>query len=256
MSTGNISLAVLKYFDHKRIKALLDEALHDLLIAMPEDPLAFLEATFQKKTPLRLMIAGIPGSGKGCQCQLLAEKYGIVHISAGDMLREVTHSDSQVAKEISQHIMNGTLVPDNLFVSMVIREVKKAEAQNIGWILDGFPRTRAQAIYLQTSGISPQKFFFIDLPEEIAAPRTIARTDTGILSGEGSITSERPPSVASSRMDDTPDTVATRLQYFLARKEELLDCYSPFYVRIDGDQTINAVHADICEVVDALDLPE
>lgn len=233
MSTGTLSEAPLRYMKEKKIKALLEEAMRDLLIRMPDDPLAFLQVAFQTQTPLRLMINGPPGCGKGTQCSLLAQKYGIRKISVGDLLRKEAASGTERGNEIGKYIEMGRLVPDELFVDLVMDVIHETEQSNSGWILDGFPRTRAQAIYLQTAGISPQKYIYVDVDEETGARRSLKR----------------------GMSDDKAETVATRWKYFFARKDELIDCYQPFYVRIDGNPDPETVHKDICEQVDALELP-
>lgn len=238
MSTGTISDATLTYFDEKRVRALLDEAMRDVLMALPDDPLLFLERALSRPTPLRIIITGLPGSGKGTQCARLAGAFNLRHISAGDILRRVAESGEAVAVQIAMHIGEGSLVPDDLFVDLVVAEVRAAEEADGGWVLEGFPRTRAQAIYLQAAGISPQRFLFVDVPQEACAARVLARAKDS----------------AHMRADDTPECLRIRLSRFAAREQELLDCYQPFYARVEGDVPEDEAFAELCAQCDAIDI--
>lgn len=250
MSTGSISDASLKYFEEKRIRALLDEAMRDVLMAMPDDPLAFLEKAFEKPTPLRIALSGLPGSGKGTQSARLVERYGVCHINTGDILKAAadaaadgnTDADDAMV-QIGQYVRDGALVPDELLVSMVVSRIRNAEEQSAGWILDDFPRTRAQAIYLQSAGISPQRFIFLDVPDDVCAARYLASAPQGAEDHASNTDTASGPAALKSRLD-----------YFAARKEELLDCYWPFYVRVDGNREADDVFAEICAQCDAVDI--
>ncbi|EPY24598.1 adenylate kinase [Strigomonas culicis] len=256
MAAGNISDASLKYFEEKKIKSLLEEAMHDLLLDLPQDPLTYLLERFDTPTSLRLIVSGPPGSGKGTQCDLLARAFGLKHISVGDILRQAATEETERGKKIALFVTKGTLVPDDLFVNIVIEKLREAEQSHKGWLLDGFPRTRAQAIYLQKAGISPQRFFYIDVSDEISSKRLLSRrgdatADKTNRGGSDRVPAERKVSV---RMDDTPDVIGTRLKYFAARKNELVECYAPFYVHIDGSLDVESVFEEIKIQVTSLDV--
>ncbi|EPY40373.1 adenylate kinase [Angomonas deanei] len=256
MATGNISDASLKYFQDNKIKVLLEEAMHDVIMQKPEDPLSFLLAHFEKRTPLRLIIAGPPGCGKGTQCELLESHYGVKHLSVGDLLRQEVDSGSEVGQKIAPFVKEGKLVPDDLFVDLVIKRIKEIESLHQGWVLDGFPRSRAQSIYLQRAGISPQKFLYIDLPDSVATERALSRVFDPNTRKTYNTASAPPPDGVQTvkKIDDSPEAVGMRLKYFAARKDELIECYSPFYVRIDGTLDTNGVFQEIKEQIDSLEI--
>lgn len=247
MTTGQISEEALKYFEEKRIKALLEEAMHNLLLDLPDDPLEYLQKSFSAPTPLRIMFSGGPGSGKGTQSELLAKKYNLLAINARKLLIREFDEGTEMGHRIEAYLRKAALVPDEIYVELIIREVRRAEKDYQGWVLDGFPQTRAHAISLQNAGISPQKFFYLSIPEEVAAKRCLNRK-------ERCFESERNSLLNSLKLNDTPEGIAARLKHFSARKDELLDCYQPFFVRIAGSKSIEDVNNEICEQIDNLDI--
>ena len=97
---------------------------------------------------MRLMFVGPPGAGKGTQAVRVAAKCGIPHISTGDMLREEIKNGTELGKKAKAFIDSGDLVPDDVIIEMVKHRIQKSDAEN-GFLLDGFPRTRAQAEALE-----------------------------------------------------------------------------------------------------------
>ncbi len=93
---------------------------------------------------MRLMFVGPPGAGKGTQAAKISSKYGIPHISTGDMLREEVKNETALGKKAKEYIDAGGLVPDDVIIAMVKDRIGRPDAKN-GFILDGFPRTEAQA---------------------------------------------------------------------------------------------------------------
>lgn len=213
MATGNLSAEALRYLEEKRVSVVLEEAMHDLLQQMPEDPLAFLEAAFASRTPLRLMVTGPPKSGKTTQCTLLAKRYGLQIICPDDLTPRDTHYTT-VAKKSS----------DEAITDAVLREVRAAEKAHKGWVLDNFPQTRAQAIHLQGAGVCPKRVFCIDVPAD----------------------------VTMDRCEDSASATG-RVKYYAARKDEIVDCYRPFFVLVDGTQPKEEVEAEMVEQVAALE---
>ena len=87
---------------------------------------------------MRLVLLGLPGAGKGTQGELVAEKYGIPHISSGSLIREVVASGTGVGREVDSYVRRGELIPDGLAIEMVSERISRADCAP-GWILDGFP---------------------------------------------------------------------------------------------------------------------
>lgn len=247
MTTGQISDEALRYFEEKRIKTLLEEAMHNLLLNLPDDPLEYLQKSFSSPTPIRVILSGGPGSGKGTQSRLLAEKYNLLAINSNKLLIREFEQGSEIGHRIESYLRKAALVPDEIYVELIIKEVRTAEENYKGWVLDGFPQTRAHAIYLQNAGISPQKFFYLSIPEDIAAKRCLGRRVKTTESEKNSLVSALLP-------DDSPEDIAARLSHFSARKDELMDSYNPFFVRIPASGTIEEVNKEISEQIDNLDI--
>ena len=92
-----------------------------------------------------ILVVGGPGSGKGTQCELIVEKYGLVHISAGDLLRAAVKEGTPAGLEAKEYMDRGDLVPDSCVVTMVVDALDTPDAKEKGWLLDGYPRSASQA---------------------------------------------------------------------------------------------------------------
>ena len=128
-----------------------------------------------KDRPLRVIVCGAPASGKGTQCQMLRERYGAVHLSTGDMLREAVTAETDVGVRAKMYMESGQLVPDAVIIGIVQNRLAESDCMEQGWILDGFPRTMAQAMALERAGIRPDKVLFLEVPDDTIVQRVIGR---------------------------------------------------------------------------------
>jgi adenylate kinase len=119
----------------------------------------------------RIIIAGAPGSGKGTQCEQLVKRYGLIHLSTGDILR----ARMQDLPELASIMRNGELVPDSIVTDIVMERVAQSDARTLGFVLDGFPRTLAQAQALTAGGVVVDHFLFLDCPDETVLARITGR---------------------------------------------------------------------------------
>merc|ERR1719182_1304040 len=124
---------------------------------------------------LKIIICGAPASGKGTQCELLKEEYGVVHLSTGDMLREAVAQGTEVGTAAKGYMERGELVPDEVIIGIVKDRLAESDCKENGWLLDGFPRTEAQAIALEKAGILPKKVLFLQVPDEMLIERVVGR---------------------------------------------------------------------------------
>lgn len=145
----------------------------------------------QARLKNKLILFGAPGSGKGTQCEKLKAKYGMVHLSTGDLLRAIASSGTDEGNRIKEIQAKGALVPDEIVIGIVKKEMSNPEAQtkviqfvsflcdaSQGWILDGFPRTEGQAKALTKEGLEPDNVVVLDVPDEELFKRiTGRRTD-------------------------------------------------------------------------------
>ena len=178
---------------------------------------------------MRLLLIGAPGAGKGTQAQRLAERFGIAHISSGDLLRQHVRDHTSLGQTIESYIDNGDLVPDGAVMDM-LRKPVVAAAEASGYVLDGFPRTveQAEASYavVRTLGVEVQAAIHLDVPQPELVHRLLSR-------GRGA--------------DDTEAVIEHRLQVYHDSTVPLLEYYAgrEWMFAVDGSQTPDVVHEDI-----------
>ncbi len=177
----------------------------------------------------RIVLLGAPGAGKGTQAQLLAAKLGLVHISTGDILREEVRRGTELGNQAKEYMDRGDLVPDELIVAMIAERIRDRD----GFILDGFPRTTAQAEALEK--LAPvERVINLQLPEEEVVRRLSARRvceDCGKI--YNLITS--PPQREGvcdecggrliQRDDDKPEVIRRRFRVYTEETAPLKDFY-------------------------------
>jgi adenylate kinase len=187
----------------------------------------------------KFIIIGPQGSGKGTQAELLAEHYEFVHISIGDIFRWHVGHHTKLGARINRITTDGLLVPDDI-VATVVRERLELHDWNYGFILDGFPRTRPQALYLFENW-NLDRAIYLDLPDEIVRDRVMHRARVGQGSG------------FTKRADDNPEALTTRLREYHEKTRPLLDLFEErqMLITIDASRPIEAVYDSI---VDALGL--
>ncbi len=199
---------------------------------------------------------GGPGSGKGTQARLLEEVLGIIQIASGDLFREQMKDQTELGQLAEKFIDVGDLVPDDVTISMIAERVSRSDC-TIGAVLDGFPRTIAQALALETIAADLKTRISvvpcIDLPLEILLRRLAGRwtcrqnghvyhdvykqpIDAGICDIDGS--------ELYQREDDTEETQKHRIRVYRQRTTPLIKYYDErgMLVRIEGDQSIEQVH--------------
>jgi adenylate kinase len=213
---------------------------------------------------LYLILLGAPGSGKGTQAKVLAERFRWLHLSTGDMLREAVAGGTELGKKAKGFMDAGSLVPDDLVIAMLVERIGKPDAA-AGFVLDGFPRNLAQARALDEALRKAGKG--IDLALNILVPdQELIKRLSGrwICSSCGAIYHEiyNPPKITGrcdicqgelyQRDDDKPQTVRNRLEQ-QRPPAEMIDHYrlSGVLVDIDGLQDVDKVTANLIEAIDA-----
>jgi adenylate kinase len=178
---------------------------------------------------MRLLLIGAPGAGKGTQAERLAERFGITHISSGDLLRQHVKDRTSIGQTIKAYVDAGDLVPDAVVMDMLRKPVVTA-AESGGYVLDGFPRTvdQAKAAFevARALGVQVQAAVHLDVPDEELIRRLLAR-------GRGS--------------DDTEEVIAHRLQVYREKTIPLLEYYAgrEWMFAVDGTRSPGQVHQDI-----------
>ncbi|QKS69695.1 adenylate kinase [Paenalkalicoccus suaedae] len=208
---------------------------------------------------MNLILMGLPGAGKGTQAERIVDKYGVPHISTGDMFRAAIKEGTDLGLKAKAFMDEGALVPDEVTIGIVRERLSQDDCQN-GFLLDGFPRTVAQASalndMLEELGRQLDHVLYIKVPREDLFKRLTGRW---ICPTCGATYHEiyNPPKVQGKcdkdgsdliqREDDKPATVDKRLEVNLEQTKPLVDFYeAKGYLRnIDGQQEINSVFQDI-----------
>ncbi len=205
-----------------------------------------------------IVMLGAPGAGKGTQAKLMSEKYGIPHISTGDMLREAVKEGTELGLKAKEIMERGELVPDDLINAIVKERLARPDCEK-GYILDGYPRTKAQAEFLDSvDGVN--FVIFIHVPEELIVKRLVLRR-TCPNCGAMYHLEFNPPKRDNlcdkcgtpliQRDDDTEDVVKNRLAVYNEKTAVLLDYYRNrgILYKIDGNRPIKDVLQSIVQVV-------
>ncbi|WP_277218003.1 adenylate kinase [Peptoniphilus vaginalis] len=208
---------------------------------------------------MKLVILGPPGAGKGTQAEYIVERYNIPHISTGDIFRENIKNNTELGKEAKSYMDKGLLVPDDLVIALVEDRLNKDDAKE-GFLLDGFPRTVAQAVSLDSildkNGDKLTKVINISVDPEILIERAVGRRvcktcgmtyhvkfnppkEDGVCDKDGTKLIQRD--------DDTEETVKTRISVYFDQTAPLIDYYRAqnLLIDIDGANDIDKVFNDI-----------
>jgi adenylate kinase len=212
---------------------------------------------------MEILLIGAQASGKGTQAELLTQMLGIPHVSSGDLFREEIDKQTDIGRYLQTYLNRGELVPDNLTVTMILRRLQQPDCKP-GVLLDGFPRTLAQARAFDDGLHACNKkiytVIYLNVPREKLFQRISGRFICKAHQHVYNIYSHPPKmpgicdvdgSELSQRSDDIGDIVQHRLDIFFNQTLPLLDYYGKQgkVLEVDGDQPIDKVHQDI---VDAL----
>jgi len=212
-----------------------------------------------------IVLMGAPGAGKGTQARLLQERLHLPQISTGDMFRELAETHTALAEEVRAIQQSGRLIPDELVIRVVEGRTAKDDDRN-GYILDGFPRTAAQAEMLEELAARQNrklKAILLDVPLELLEKRMTGRRICPICKEIYNVYF-RPPKVDNKcdhhpeaqldhRADDTPESVRVRLETYDRDTAPLLDYYQHTgrLHRVNGARSPEEIYGDIERIVNA-----
>jgi len=185
---------------------------------------------------LFVLLLGAPGSGKGTQGKIVAERLGLPKITTGDILRAAVKAETPLGLQAKKYMDDGKLVPDAVILSLIKEELAKPEAK-AGAIFDGFPRTAAQAELVDTTlgerGQRLSKVLLLDVPEEELIRRLTARA------------------AQENRSDDTPEAIRTRLQVYQRDTAPLVAHYAQRGIvhRVPGTGTVDEIATEIQRII-------
>jgi adenylate kinase len=211
-----------------------------------------------------IILLGPPGAGKGTQADAISQKYGLVHISSGDLFRENIGAQTELGKMAKSYIDSGALVPDDVTIGMVRERLSRPDCK-AGALLDGFPRTPAQATVLNEIlagwGSKVDVVPYISVPSNVLIERLSGRW---VCRAEGHTYNEKsnPPKVAGKcdidgselyqREDDKPETVKNRIQVYSQQTAPLIDFYRKqgVLVEVDGTLSIEKVSEEMLAAIE------
>ena len=210
---------------------------------------------------MNLILLGAPGAGKGTQAELLTKALSIPAISTGNMLREAIRNGTALGKKVKQYMDEGSLVPDDLVLSIVAERVAEPDCKN-GFILDGVPRTLAQAEALDAKGVRIDHVVSIEVDDSVIEGRMTGRRVCGKCGASYHIVANAPKTEGVCdlcggdlviRKDDAPETVRHRLEVYHASTEILKRYYEQQgkLRLINGCQEIEAISKQILTVIGA-----
>ncbi len=215
---------------------------------------------------MRIVLLGTPGAGKGTQCKLIVARYGLQHLSSGDILRQQRIEGTELGKAAQTYMDSGALVPDQIIVEMMVDAIKKAP--DVGFILDGFPRTVNQATELSKSLASANQkidaIINLKIDDQVVFQRMAGRRSCpqcgavynivtikpkveGVCDNDGAKLIQRP--------DDSDEVVANRLETYHRQTEPVIDYYkknSSTVYDFDANKDAEEVSALVFVRLDAL----
>ena len=208
---------------------------------------------------MNLILLGAPGAGKGTQAELLTKQLGIPSISTGNMLREAMANGTSLGKQVKTYMDEGSLVPDELILSIVAERTSQPDCQN-GFILDGVPRTLAQAEALDAKGVTIDHVVSIEIDDEVIERRMSGRRVCTHCGASYHVVANPPKQEGicdlcgekvAIRKDDAPETVRHRLAVYHASTEVLKDYYAKQNKLrlICGDRSIEDIYSQILRAI-------
>lgn len=214
---------------------------------------------------MKLIMLGAPGAGKGTQAKKIAEKYGIPHISTGDIFRANIKNGTELGQKAKSYMEQGLLVPDELTCDLVVDRIQQEDCKN-GYVLDGFPRTIPQAEALDAAltklGSKIDYAVNVEVPDENIVKRMGGRRACLACGCTYHVEFNAPKvedvcDVCGAKLvlrdDDKPETVKKRLNVYHEQTQPLIDYYTKAgaLVEVDGTKDIEVVFQDIIDILGA-----
>ena len=202
---------------------------------------------------MNIVLLGAPGAGKGTQAAKLVEEFATPHISTGDILRAAVKNQTELGKKAKGYMDAGDLVPDSLIIDLMDERLREPDCEK-GFILDGFPRTTAQAVALDDMLVRLERpldaALLVDVDPEVIIKRLTERRcckECGYIGTAADATCPKCSGEMYQRDDDNEATVRNRLDVYAKSTSPLIDYYTGkgLLKSVDGDRPVDAVYVDV-----------
>ena len=206
---------------------------------------------------MNIVLLGAPGAGKGTQAAKLVEEFATPHISTGDILRAAVKNQTELGKKAKGYMDAGDLVPDSLIIDLMDERLREPDCEK-GFILDGFPRTTAQAVALDDMLARLERpldgALLVDVDAEVIIKRLTERRcckECGYIGTAADATCPKCDGEMYQRDDDNEATVRNRLDVYAKSTSPLIDYYKGkgLLKAVDGDRPVDTVYADVKAVL-------
>ena len=202
---------------------------------------------------MNIVLLGAPGAGKGTQAAKLVEEFATPHISTGDILRAAVKNQTELGKKAKGYMDAGDLVPDSLIIDLMDERLREPDCEK-GFILDGFPRTTAQAVALDDMLVRLERpldaALLVDVDPEVIIKRLTERRcckECGYIGTAADATCPKCGGEMYQRDDDNENTVRNRLDVYAKSRSPLIDYYKGkgLLKSVDGDRPVDTVYVDV-----------
>ncbi|XP_012266122.1 adenylate kinase isoenzyme 1 isoform X2 [Athalia rosae] len=182
-----------------------------------------------------LWVVGGPGSGKGTQCEKIVEKYGFLHLSSGDLLREEVASGSPRGGQLQELMSKGLFVPSDVVLSLIKERINKGKEDKVpGFLIDGYPRELSQGLEFEKEIGTVDLVLFFDVANETLTKRLLGRA------------------ASSGRADDNEETIKKRIEVFNEKNGPIIEHYKAKVVKINAEGGVDEIFAEATKAIDAV----
>ncbi|XP_012283232.1 adenylate kinase isoenzyme 1 [Orussus abietinus] len=183
-----------------------------------------------------IWVIGGPGCGKGTQCDRIIKKYGLLHLSSGDLLRDEVASNSPRGANLQELMSKGLFVPTEVVLELIKEKMTKAKEGGsvTGFLIDGYPRELEQGIKFEKDVCPVDLILFFDVGNETMKTRLLGRA------------------AVSQRADDNEETIKKRIEIFNSKNNEIVEHYKDKVVRINAEGAIDDIFNEVTKVLDTL----
>ncbi|XP_071052474.1 adenylate kinase isoenzyme 1 isoform X2 [Onthophagus taurus] len=181
-----------------------------------------------------IWVLGGPGSGKGTQCERIVQKYGFVHLSSGDLLRDEVKSGSPRGKELTAIMESGALVPLEVVLELLKEAIYKNLSNAKGFLIDGYPREKEQGVLFEKTIGPVDVILFFDASTDTLVERLLSRGKT------------------SGRVDDNEETIKKRLNTFVTHTDAIVNHYLDKLKKINAERAVDDIFGEVESYLDPL----